>query len=1542
VCHYDFGGGGPKNPYGELVQQAVDLYPNTDLGRQEAVLSIENEDPDGDGFSTVIEVTDTVTFANTPTFPGLTPANVGNVSNVTVSEIQDHLVPSTGGDATPPEVTLITPNGGEVYVGNTSATIEWTATDASGVAAIDLYLSDDGGLTFKPIAIGLANTGSHMWFPANRPTITAVILVVAVDNAFNEGQDESDAVFTVESPPGGLAPTTLRDFDQPGSQPFEAGILNPPEACAVCHGNYDANVEPYFNWQGSMMSQASRDVLFMANMVIANQDAPDSGDLCLRCHLPRGWLQGRSVPTDGSQMLPTDESGVSCDFCHRLVDPIYDPLANPPEDEGILAGLSNPASDFGNGMATIDPTGARRGPFLNASTGHPVLVSPFHREAALCGTCHDVSNPAFEKDGAGNYVPNAFDAPATDFSAHTLAPVERTYSEWFYSEYNTPGGVYAPQFGGNLDYVSTCQDCHMRDVTGEGCNFGTPPTRVDLPLHDMTGGSTWLPGLLGALYPGEVNETALQAGIARARYLLQNAAVLEVVQEIDQLKVTITNNTGHKLPTGYPEGRRMWINVRFYDDTMALIGESAAYDPTTGILGHDTDAKIYDIEPGLDEVTAPLVGVDPGPSFHFVLNNKVFKDNRIPPRGFTNAAFADFGGAPVAYTYADGQYWDDTYYTIPPGATSVEITLYYQSTSKEFIEFLRDENTTDSQGQDLYDLWNNNDKCPPEVMQTTTIAIEHCVTAADCDDGLYCNGAEACAGTFCQPGVYPCPGEDCDEVNGVCVPFVCDNDGECDSGEDCNNCPDDCFSTTGGVCGDGICAGGDEDCFTCPADCRCTGGGCSNGCCGDGICSGENAGNCPVDCDPAFVPPGDSCCGDGICEGPEDDINCAIDCAACTVDADCDDGQYCNGSETCDVNGNCQPGTPVDCADTVDCTIDSCNETTDTCDHLPDDGFCDNTLYCDGVETCDVVNDCQPGTPVDCADTVDCTIDSCNETTDTCDHIPDDGFCDNTLYCDGVETCDPVNDCQPGIDPCPNTACDEVNDRCTDCLTDADCVDELYCNGTETCETVSGTCVDGTPVDCADTIACTTDTCNDETDTCDHLPNHDLCDDGKTCTLDTCDTIIGCTNDGTGVTDACDDNNACTTNDICQGDAAGTCLGTDTSATDCDDGNECTADTCDPQTGCDNTPVADGTGCTDDLYCTVNDSCTGGFCDGEPRDCSQAADQCNTGICDDAADACLPEPVIDGTPCPDGVFCNGDEICRSGICTDQDDPCPPSICNEENDTCLSPPVLPPAPHDVRKHRYLSIDPTTNPGVDTVIKIEVAQMRRCVVDPRRACLVDEDCDPVCVNDLDTYCTSSEQCGGAECLETGPCVDVASDYDPPLAWLAQEPQRQADGEWTARLSDTVYSEDWSAYTVLHIGDCPTVPCVTYHVSACDPVNLGVCSDPLEIGTQRFPALFPYKLYADVGGGTVLPGPAVIPPDGYVNVKDLQVTLLTIQNLGGPNLPQAHPTWVDLHGLGTGIPPNYILNVADLQAVYVYSLTNGLPWVNTQGGLDPQDCP
>ena len=73
--------------------------------------------------------------------------------------------------------------------------------------------------------------------------------------------------------------------------------------------------------------------------------------------------------------------------------------------------------------------------------------------------------------------------------------------------------------------------------------------------------------------------------------------------------------------------------------------------------------------------------------------------------------------------------------------------------------------------------------------------------------------------------------------------------------------------------------------------------------------------------------------------------------AECLGVEDCDDLLFCNGAEAC-VAGACQAGIPVDCDDLLGCTIDSCNETTDQCDHVPDPSSCDDGNACT-AESCD-------------------------------------------------------------------------------------------------------------------------------------------------------------------------------------------------------------------------------------------------------------------------------------------------------------------------------------------------------------------------------------------------------------------------------------------------------------------------------------------------------------------------------------------------------------------------------------------------------------
>lgn len=540
-------------------------------------------------------------------------------------------------------------------------------------------------------------------------------------------------------------PTTLNDFFLPGSQPNQSGTFRNPNQCDNCHSGFGLAVEQDFNWRGSMMAQAARDPLFYAAVAVANQDAPDVGDLCLRCHTPVGWLGGRSTPTDGSALMGIDFDGVQCHYCHKSVKPT--PLGvNPyPTDATYTATTYAPDQTYlgtlganippssANGMYVVSNLDQRRGPIADAGSPHDFLYSPLHKSSDMCGTCHDVSNPVFTKNANGQYIPNSFDAAAPSFDLRTMFPIERTFSEWSVSDYNSVAGVLAPEFGTDNGTVRTCQDCHMRNYDGPACNQGN--VRQNMGTHDLTGGNTIVGRWIKTLYPGDTGDAMLDSALVRARRTLALSATLagnaELVNGVVEATVRVTNETAHKLPSGYPEGRRIWLNVRAYDSAQTLVFESGAYNPATGVLTHDAQAKVYEIKPGISPELSDIVGIPAGPSFHFVLNDTVYSDNRIPPRGCTNTELATVQSPSVGYAYADGQYWDDTDYALPGTADSLVVSLYYQTTSKEYVEFLRDENVTNSWGDTLFALWDSTGKSAPELLERIHIRVMRPLAAVD-------------------------------------------------------------------------------------------------------------------------------------------------------------------------------------------------------------------------------------------------------------------------------------------------------------------------------------------------------------------------------------------------------------------------------------------------------------------------------------------------------------------------------------------------------------------------------------------------------------------------------------------------------------------------------------------------------------------------------------------------------------------------------------------------------------------------------------------
>ncbi len=594
----------------------------------------------------------------------------------------------------------------------------------------------------------------------------------------------------------------------PGSQPAQGIALEGPNRCLNCHEGYvdGLEVEPGDGWKGSMMAQAARDPIFWACLTVAGQDSvwalgnANAVDLCERCHFPAGWLGGRSDPPNVSAMAGDDYDGITCDFCHRLVDPFFETTYNGTregsdwtgywdeatsasqaaatttltEDRGESVGVKMfDGSDFydkfslpqyatytesGSGQYYIATNAAKRASFQDAQATHQMLYSRYHKSKYICGTCHDVSNPALANLGLSPLADQSGDTHliTEQYSAFRYFHVERTFSEFMLSDYAQQGGAATnPEFAaasGGINHVSKCQDCHMFDVSGyRACNKSkgvirpgesTEHPNSGLPMHDMTGGNAWISHILASLDPAgpvydPVNEQILnhpiaemtldldsgqtpknngalvKAGADRAKDQLQLAASIthfSYDSVTGALSFRLQNNTGHKLISGFPEGRRMFISIEAYNTNGKPVYEANPYDDSVGTLKgldhdysphspaldaheHYVDELVYEVHPKSD-----LTGEDE--TFHFVLATGRYKDNRIPPRGFNVAASGERVSTPVWQGVDDPNYYSAAEYAggydqvdlqLPAGCTYIDIELLYQGTSREYVEFLKNE-----------------------------------------------------------------------------------------------------------------------------------------------------------------------------------------------------------------------------------------------------------------------------------------------------------------------------------------------------------------------------------------------------------------------------------------------------------------------------------------------------------------------------------------------------------------------------------------------------------------------------------------------------------------------------------------------------------------------------------------------------------------------------------------------------------------------------------------------------------------------------------
>jgi M6 family metalloprotease-like protein len=117
-----------------------------------------------------------------------------------IQEVGGNIILDLTPDSVLPSVTVNSPNGGESYDGGSMQTITWNATDNLGVTTVDIYLSVNGGSTYPfTVATGETNDGTYDWPVERVNSANCLIKVVAHDDGLNDGIDESDAAFEINT-----------------------------------------------------------------------------------------------------------------------------------------------------------------------------------------------------------------------------------------------------------------------------------------------------------------------------------------------------------------------------------------------------------------------------------------------------------------------------------------------------------------------------------------------------------------------------------------------------------------------------------------------------------------------------------------------------------------------------------------------------------------------------------------------------------------------------------------------------------------------------------------------------------------------------------------------------------------------------------------------------------------------------------------------------------------------------------------------------------------------------------------------------------------------------------------------------------------------------------------------------------------------------------------------------------------------------------------------------------------------------------------------
>lgn len=538
------------------------------------------------------------------------------------------------------------------------------------------------------------------------------------------------------------------------------------------------DVSPYGEWRWSPMGLAGRDPIFYAQLdselsyldTIADAGTRDSlkqsvVNTCFRCHGVMGKRQHdidhpgsdfnleflfRTGSQSGAKYGALARDGISCASCHRIRRDVIPPSWKKSPLEFFLTNSITGLFQTGDAAELFGPFEDDQ--IVTLPMENALGVKPRHdeyiRSARVCGSCHTIDLPVVD---ATNPI-----APISPATPHSIE--QATYLEWLNSQYQNEFGKPGPN-------AQTCQDCHMpRKLVDPSAGVDANPvqTRIAIVEDDS------YPAAEHRAPAADIRVRFRESGFARHELLGMNGFLLELFNQfndilgvrksdymtgtsnnlaraqanlLDQARnrtatvaaemktegrtltanVTVTNLTGHRLPSGVGfrrawiellvlenrDGRErvVWSSGRTNDVGVIVDGEGrplateflegGRYQKHHELITSDEQVQIY------EELTKDADG---NFTTSFIRRDKDVKDNRLLPIGWTKQGpDPSLNGRFLEATYPHGNAKDDPDYgngrgsdrvqyrvelpaDVDPQRVSVRATLFYQSIPPYYLD----------------------------------------------------------------------------------------------------------------------------------------------------------------------------------------------------------------------------------------------------------------------------------------------------------------------------------------------------------------------------------------------------------------------------------------------------------------------------------------------------------------------------------------------------------------------------------------------------------------------------------------------------------------------------------------------------------------------------------------------------------------------------------------------------------------------------------------------------------------------------------------